>query len=166
MPSWRSLTKIAGSGSRSVPKCHGSATLTGNMHFVYSRRNTLNDLNLRLISGNVWPNVYIFSTLWNPTQLTLKPGPRFLGEGGRAEGRKGSLLAALVFVSSLLITTSVSPGPDVCYFLGTSVGESGSACFWASRIRIHGSEVWIRLRLRILPLSYKGVARIERLLAK
>jgi hypothetical protein len=33
----------------------------------------------------------------------------------------------------------------------------GSACFWASRIRIHQSEVpiWIRIRLRIFPFSHK-----------
>jgi hypothetical protein len=26
-------------------------------------------------------------------------------------------------------------------------GSTGSTCFWASRIRIHQSEVWIRIRI-------------------
>ncbi len=34
MPSWRTLTKIAGSGS--VPKCHGSATLVKTTHLISS----------------------------------------------------------------------------------------------------------------------------------
>jgi hypothetical protein len=33
------------------------------------------------------------------------------------------MLSALVFVSSLLIPTSVSSGQNVCYFLGSSVGD-------------------------------------------
>ncbi len=41
----------------------------------------------------------------------------------------------------------------------------GSACFSASRIRIHKSEVWIRIRLWILPFSHKGVELTEIMLA-
>ncbi len=40
---------------------------------------------------------------------------------------------------------------------------SGSAWFWASRIRIHKSEVRIRIRLRILPFSHE---QTEIMLAK
>jgi hypothetical protein len=35
-------------------------------------------------------------------------------------------------------------------------GFTGSTCFWASRIRIHKSELWIRIRLRILLSSSKN----------
>jgi hypothetical protein len=38
---------------------------------------------------------------------------------------------------------------DQCW--GYGYGSAGSSCFWASRIRIHLSEVRIRLRLRIHP---------------
>ncbi len=38
---------------------------------------------------------------------------------------------------------------------------SGSACFWASPIRIHYSEVRIQVRLRILPFSHKCDDRTE-----
>ncbi len=41
---------------------------------------------------------------------------------------------------------------------------AGSACFWASRIRIHLSDVWIRIW--ILPFSHKGVERTDIMLAK
>ncbi len=33
---------------------------------------------------------------------------------------------------------------------------SGSTCFWASRIRIHQSELWIRIRFRIFHSSCKN----------
>jgi hypothetical protein len=41
LASWRSMTKIAGSGSGSTPKCHGSATLTLtiNVPVLYMGRN-------------------------------------------------------------------------------------------------------------------------------
>jgi hypothetical protein len=54
-----------------------------------------------------------------------------LGEGGRAEGgRKGSLLAVLVFVSSLSITTSVSSELQArWFFFGTSVGDPDPRMF-------------------------------------
>jgi hypothetical protein len=42
-----------------------------------------------------------------------------------------------------------------CSGSGSESG-SGSTCFWASRIRIHLSEVWIRNRLRILLSSCKN----------
>ncbi len=42
--------------------------------------------------------------------------------------------------------------------------EQGSACFWASWIRIHWSEALIQIR--ILPFSYKCVERTEIKLAK
>ncbi len=43
---------------------------------------------------------------------------------------------------------------------------SGSGWFWASRIRIHQSEVRILIRIRILSFSHKGVERTEIMLAK
>jgi hypothetical protein len=33
---------------------------------------------------------------------------------------------------------------------GSESGSTGSTCFWAFWIRIHLSEVWIRIRIRIL----------------
>jgi hypothetical protein len=63
----------------------------------------------------------------------------------------------------LQLATQIVKGPNQCWGSGT-----GYACFWASRIRVHLSEVWIRiwLRVRILPFSHKGVERTEIMLAK
>ncbi len=50
------------------------------------------------------------------------------------------------------------PDPHRKYQCCGSGSESGSTCFWASwiRIRIHWSEVWIRIRIRILLSSSKN----------
>jgi hypothetical protein len=48
--------------------------------------------------------------------------------------------------------------------LGSASGSAGSACFWASQIRIRWSEV--RIWLRIHFFSHKGVERTEIMLAK
>jgi hypothetical protein len=50
-----------------------------------------------------------------------------------------------------------------CWLSGSRTG-SGSACFWAFRIRIHQSEV--RIRIRILPFSHRCVERTEIMPAK
>jgi hypothetical protein len=49
-----------------------------------------------------------------------------------------------------------------CWGSGSEAGSAGSACFWASRIRVHYSEV----RIRILPFSHKCVERTEIMPAK
>ncbi len=49
------------------------------------------------------------------------------------------------------------PDPDPHVF-----GPPGSACFWASWIRIHKSQV----RIRLFPFAHKGVERTEIMPAK
>ncbi len=53
-----------------------------------------------------------------------------------------------------------------CWGSGSGIGSgfAGSACFWASRIRIQYSELWIRIR--ILLFSHKCVERTEIIPAK
>ena len=57
----------------------------------------------------------------------------------------------------ILLQCSVSGSVrSICFCQCWGSVSAGSACFWASRIRIHKSEVRIRLRIRILLLSGKN----------
>ncbi len=51
-----------------------------------------------------------------------------------------------------------------CWGSGSGTGSAGTACFGASRIPIHKSEV--RIRIRILPIYHKYVERTEIISAK
>jgi hypothetical protein len=48
---------------------------------------------------------------------------------------------------------------DQCCGSGSESGSTGSTCFWASwiRIRIHSSEVWIRILLSLCKNSKKTI---------
>jgi hypothetical protein len=62
-------------------------------------------------------------------------------------------------VTGLQLHPSIFKGASfkvISWWARLQCSGSGSTCFWASRIRIHYPEVWIRLRIRILLSSSKN----------
>jgi hypothetical protein len=95
--------------------------------------------------------------------LTVNFGDEFFFGGRRKESGQAlgtyedlepefSFRTALTQVQNLLPCQQCSKSGSGSTDSGS--GSSGSTCFWASwiRIRLHQSEVWIRIRLRILVL--------------
>jgi hypothetical protein len=70
-------------------------------------------------------------------------------------------ISGSLICSELMNHMRVFESFEQCWASGSG---TGSACFWATRIRIHRSEVRIRIRLRILPFSHKCVERTEQCL--